>query len=137
MPSEKKASDKKAARKKPLKEIRLDFIPSEMLSKKTSEGKLAMILEKVKENIIVVLEEALTPQEEADLIQQAMKEIDSKDFFGIEFYRIGHRETGLLEKLSNFITKRRTGITIVGPTRMVEAIKKEPEHISVFARVGG
>jgi hypothetical protein len=133
----KKTVRKKAPKKKVEKEIRLDFIPSEMLLKKTSNEKLEMILAKVKENIIIVLEEALTPQEEAILIQQAMEEIDSKDFFGIEFYRMGHTETGFLEKLSNYITKRRSGLTIVGPTRMVEAIKKEPDHISVFARVGG
>jgi hypothetical protein len=135
--SSKKVSKKKTSKKKADKEIRLDFIPSEMLLKKTTEDKLGMILSKVKKNIIVVLEEALTPQEEAVLIQHAMEEIDSKDFFGIEFYRMGHQEKGLFEKLSNFITKRRSGITIVGPTRMVEAIKKEPDHISVFARVGG
>jgi hypothetical protein len=117
-------------------EIRLDFIPSEMLLKRSAEDKLAMILDRVKQNIIVVLEEALTPEEEAVLIQRAMEEINSKDFFGIEFYRMGHQEMSLLEKLSNFITKRRSGITIVGPTRMVEAIKKEPDHISVFARAG-
>jgi hypothetical protein len=132
-----KKVSKKTVKKKPAKDIRLDFIPSEMLLKRNSDDKLGMILSKVKENIIVVLEEALTPQEEAELIQQAMEDIDSKDFFGIEFYRMGHREAGLFEKLSNFITKRRSGITIVGPTRMVEAIKKEPDHISVFARVGG
>lgn len=132
----KKVSGKKSE-KKPSKEIRLDFIPSEMLLRKNTDDKLEMILSKVKENIIVVLEEALTPQEEANLIQQAMEEINSKDFFGIEFYRMGHRDAGLLEKLSNFLTKRRSGITIVGPTRMVEAIKKEPDHISVFARAGG
>ncbi|MFQ5800568.1 MAG: DUF2073 domain-containing protein [Candidatus Hydrothermarchaeales archaeon] len=132
----KKATKKKTTKKRPAKEIRLDFIPQEMLSKKSTDDKLEMILAKVKDNIIVVIEEALTPQEEASLIQQAMEEIDSKDFFGIEFYRMGHSETNLLEKLSNFITKRRSGITIVGPTRMVEAIKKESEHISVFARAG-
>ncbi len=132
-----KKVSKKTVKKKLAKEIRLDFIPSEMLLKRNSDDKLGMILSKVKKNIIVVLEEALTPQEEADLIHQAMVEIDSKDFFGIEFYRMGHRDAGLLQKLSNFLTKRKSGITIVGPTRMVEAIKKEPDHISVFARVGG
>jgi hypothetical protein len=132
----KKTLKKKTPKKKVENEIQLDFIPSEILLKKTSNEKLEMILAKVKKNIIIVLEEALTPQEEASLIQQAMEEIDSKDFFGIEFYRMGHTEIGFLEKLSNFITKRRSGLTIVGPTRMVEAIKKEPDHISVFARVG-
>ncbi len=119
------------------REIRLDFIPSEMLLRKNTDDKLEMILSKVKKNIIVVLEEALTPEEESILIQNAMEEIDSKDFFGIEFYRMGHKDVGIFDRLSSFLTKRRSGMTIVGPTRMVEAIKKEPDHISVFAKVGG
>ncbi|RMF90182.1 MAG: DUF2073 domain-containing protein [Methanobacteriota archaeon] len=139
MASKRKTAKKKtgSGKKGSAEEIRLDFIPAEMLSAKSSPDKLEMILSRVKKNIIVVLEEALTPQEEADLIQQAMSEIDSKEFFGIEFYRIGHREATLLDRISSFLTKRRAGITIVGPTRMVEAIKKEPDHISVFARAGG
>lgn len=139
MPAKKKEVKKKRTPKKVIKdvgnEIRLDFVPTEMLARKASDEKLTMILSKVKENIIVVLEEALTPQEEAILIERAMSQIDSKDFFGIEFYRMGHKERGLLDKLSNLLSKRKSGITIVGPTRMVEAIKKEPDHISVFAKV--
>lgn len=130
-------ASKTKPRKKAKKELRLDFIPAEMLSKKSTDEKLQMILSKVKQNIIVVLEEALAPQEEADLIERAMTEIDSKDFFGIEFYRMGHREANLLDKLSYIITKRRSGITIVGPTRLVETIKKEPDHVSLFAKMGG
>ncbi len=130
-------ASKTKPRKKTKKELRLDFIPSDMLSKKSTEEKLQMILSKVKQNIIVVLEEALAPQEEANLIEKAMTEIDSKDFFGIEFYRMGHREANLIDKLSYILTKRRSGITIVGPTRLVETIKKEPDHVSLFAKIGG
>ncbi len=133
----KKKTHKKKVTKTAESEIRLDFIPSEMLMKKSTEAKMGMILSKVKKNIIVVLEGALTPEEESLLIQQAMEEIDSKDFFGIEFYRMGHEDSGIIDRLSNFLTKRRSGMTIVGPTRMVEAIKKEPDHISVSAKVGG
>ncbi len=136
MASRKSSTRKKTKKKRAAKEIRLDFVPSEMLYRKTTEEKLNMILSKVKKNIIVVLEESLTPIEEAYLIEQAMGEIDSKNFFGIEFYRIGHRDYTLIERLSNYLTKKRSGITIVGPTRMVEAIKKEPEHISLFAKIG-
>ncbi|MFV2041331.1 MAG: DUF2073 domain-containing protein [Candidatus Hydrothermarchaeales archaeon] len=133
----KKKTQKKKMAKAKEREIRLDFIPSEMLLRKNTDDKLEMILSKVKKNIIVVLEEALTPEEESILIQNAMEEIDSKDFFGIEFYRMGHKDVGIFDRLSSFLTKRRSGMTIVGPTRMVEAIKKEPDHISVFAKVGG
>jgi hypothetical protein len=134
----KKKTRKKKMAKAKVSEIRLDFITSEMLLKKTSDDKLKMILSKVKKNIIVVLEEALTPEEELILTKEAMEEIDSEEFFGIEFYRMGqHKDSGIFDRLSNFLIKRRSGMFLVGPAPMVEKIKKEPDHISVFAKVGG
>jgi len=119
------------------REIQLDFISSEMLTAKTREEKLSMILDRVKNNVIVVLEGALTPEEEAELIQTTMKNIDPERFHGIEFHRMDHKEKNIFDRIANFLTGKRSGLTIVGPTRMVESIKKEPDHISILAKVGG
>lgn len=128
--------------------IQMDFIPAEMMSRKNSREKLDTILKRVKKNIIVVLEKGLDPREEAELIETTMGEIDSKDFFGIEFYRIDHQGKGMLNRLSKYmpekmtgvlnryIAKKESGLTIVGPTRMVEAIKKKSDYITMFAKVG-
>jgi hypothetical protein len=115
-------------------EIQLDFISSSMLSTKGTVEKVDLILDRIKRNVIVVLEEGLKPWEEAELIEATMRDIDSKDFFGIEFYRIDNKEQGLRDKIAEFIAGKRTGMTIVGPTRMVEAIKREPDYISMLAR---
>jgi hypothetical protein len=117
-------------------EIQLDFISSESLASKASVEKVAFILERIKNNIIVVLEEGLNPQEETELIEATMREIDAKDFHGIEFYRLDHRARTLRDRLASYIAGKRPGLTIVGPTRMVEAIKKEPNYISMLARGG-
>ncbi|MFQ6137175.1 MAG: DUF2073 domain-containing protein [Candidatus Hydrothermarchaeales archaeon] len=142
----KRRGRKRAKRKN--REIQLNFISSETLASKSPEEKLQLILGKVKENIIVVLEEALDPRVEADLIQTTMAEIDSKDFFGIEFYRMGHQRQGVIGRLVKFFSDRgiegverylpksRMGLTIVGPTRMVEAIKKESDQVTMLAKVG-
>lgn len=115
-------------------EIRLDFIPAATLAAKDPIAKMDFILERIKRNVIIVLEEGLSPREEAELIAATMREIDARDFHGIEFYRLDSRETRLRERIANYISGKKSGLTIVGPTRMVEAIKKEPDCISMLAK---
>ncbi len=115
-------------------EIRLDFISSETLAEKSSLEKINFIIDRIKQNIIVVLEEGLAPKEEAELIEATMREIDAKDFHGIEFYRMDHRSARLRDRVADYIAGRKSGITIVGPTRMVEAIKREDNYISMLAK---
>ncbi len=69
-------------------------------------------------------------------------------FFGIEFYRMDHQKQGVLERMGKFfsdhgikgidkyIPKNRRGLTIVGPSRMVEAIKKESDYVTMLAKIG-
>jgi hypothetical protein len=116
-------------------EIQLDFISSEVLNSKGSVEKIDMILERIKKNVIVVLENGLDPLEEAELIEATMREIDTEDFHGIEFYRMDHRSRRLRDRIADYISGRKSGLTIVGPTRMVEAIKKEPDYISMLAKI--
>ncbi len=115
-------------------EVRLDFVSSDMLAGKGRIEKIDFIIERIKKNIIVVLEQGLDPVEEAELIEASMREIDAKDFHGIEFYRIDHRSERLRDRIAEYIAGRRSGLTIVGPTRMVEAIKKEKDYVSMLAR---
>jgi hypothetical protein len=116
-------------------EIQLDFVSSDFLTNKRPIEKIDFIIRKIKKNVIVVLEEGLSPQEETELIETTMREIDAKDFHGIEFYRIDHQPSSLRDKLANYISGRKTGLTIVGPTRMVEAIKRDPNGISMLAKI--
>lgn len=116
-------------------EIQLDFISSDFLATKGSIEKIDFILQKIKKNVIVVLEEGLSPLEETELIETTMREIDAKDFHGIEFYRLDHNPVGLRNRLAEYISGKKTGLTIVGPTRMVEAIKKDPDGVSMLAKI--
>ncbi len=144
----KKITKKKKSSRKKKQELQLNLISSEVLKTKTPEEKRQLILDKIRSNIIVILEEALDPAEEADLIKTTMEEINSKDFFGIEFYRMDHQKQGVLERMGKFfsdhgikgidkyIPKNRRGLTIVGPSRMVEAIKKESDYVTMLAKIG-
>jgi hypothetical protein len=116
-------------------EIQLDFVSSDFLTNKRPIEKIDFIIQKIKKNVIVVLEEGLTPQEETELIETTMREIDAKDFHGIEFYRIDHQPGTLRDKLASYISGKKSGMTIVGPTRMVEAIKRDPNGISMLAKI--
>jgi|GEM_PF-503406 len=116
--------------------FRVDFIPFEHFSMKNNEEKLKLIIDRTKETIIVVIEGVLTPEEEAKLIQETMSSIDTESYFGIEFYRIERKDDSLREKLASMLSKRRGGLTIVGPKKIVEEIKREPEYISVLAKAG-
>lgn len=115
-------------------DIRLDFISAETLASKSRMDKINLILERIRSNVILILEEALDPKEEAELIEATMREVDSEKFYGIEFYRIDHQDN-LREKIASYISGRKSGLTIVGPTKLVEAIKKEPDHVSMLARL--
>lgn len=117
-------------------EIQLDFVSSDFLMTKESVEKIDFIIQKIKKNVIVVLEEGLSPREETELIETTMREIDVKDFHGIEFYRIDHNKpSSLRSKIADYIAGRKSGLTIVGPTRMVEAIKRDPDGISMLAKM--
>ncbi len=82
--------------------IQLDFISSDKLSQMRAMEKIEFILSRIKDNIIVVLEEGLTPQEEKELIEATMREIDLENFHGIEFYRIDHKPS-FRDKLAEYI----------------------------------
>lgn len=117
-------------------ELQLDFIPSDALASKSTLEKIELILNRIKRNVIVVLEEGLNPREEVELIEASMREIDVKNFHGIEFYRIDHKNSDIRERIASYISGKKPGITIVGPTRVVEKIKKQPDCISMFAKGG-
>ena len=47
-----------------------------------------MIVERVKNGDLVVIEGGLTPEEEAELIETTMREIDVDNFMGIDIYTL-------------------------------------------------
>ncbi len=64
--------------------VRIEFLSKEMLKDSSFEEKLDLVLDKVRDDMILVLEEALSPEEKKELITKSVEEIN-EEFPGIEF----------------------------------------------------
>lgn len=118
----------------------IEFISRQKLEDKDFEAKLEMILEEVREGKILVLEEALNPDEKRRLMESSMEEV-SEDFPGIEFSGIensGDVYDRILDNVFNLIGKqRKKGLTIVGNSEVMEKIKESRESVSLLAKAAG
>ena len=112
--------------------LKMDFVSSEALKNSTSMEKISMIVDKVKEGDLLVIEGALTPSEEAELIETTMREIDIENFVGIDIYTLEK------DKSSFFgLSKKKTiGITIIGPANVMKTVKKRENFLSMIANLG-
>ena len=119
--------------------VTIEFISREKLSGHEFETKLEMILEKVKQDSVLVLEEGWTPEEKRTLITNSMEQVDD-EFPGIEFLGLDSGESRL-EKARNLFYEKvlneqyRKGLTIVGNSRVMEKIKEERDTVSFLAKL--
>jgi len=119
--------------KNPTLNIELEFIASDILDDKTGDDKMKYILDKVRDNKILVMEDSLTSTEEAKLIEATMKSISEK-FSGIEVSTLREKsETGIRERLIKLLGGRTGGLTVIGPSKLIKQIKREPQRISLLA----
>ena len=112
--------------------LKMDFLSSSMLNSSTSMEKISMIVNRVKNGDLVVIEGGLTPEEEAELIEATMREIDVDNFMGIDIYTLEK------DKKSFFgLSKCKiVGITIIGPANVMKAVKKKSNFLSMIANLG-
>ena len=91
------------------------------------------ILERIKENKILITEGSLSPEEEARLIEETMKRVNN-NFPGIEVSTLKEKTTrGLREKIIKILGGKTGGLTVIGPSKLIRKIKKEPQQILVLA----
>jgi hypothetical protein len=119
--------------------VTIEFLSREKLSEDDFNDKLEVVLEKVKNNAVLVLEESWTPREKRELIQNSMEEVDD-EFPGIEFMglesedsKIYRAKRMLYQKVLNEDYRR--GLTIVGNSRVMEKIKEERNTVSFLAKL--
>jgi len=123
------------AKNKKKKGIELEFISKSILAPKGSSEKIDYILERIKEDKILVVEESLTPFEESKLIEHTMEEVNDK-FPGIEISTLRSDEGGITsirERLIKLLGGSTGGLTVIGPSKFVKEIKKDPQRISLLA----
>lgn len=150
-----KKNVRKNKKQKRFKNIKMDFVSSTNLDGKPEKNKINFILHKVKDGSILVIDGVLTPQEEIDLIKETMRRVDD-GFPGIEvcslkkelkgFYGFFDKLSSGKDKLQNMFatsftgksietSSLKTGITLVGPAKIIKRIKKNPDSFSVLAGV--
>ncbi|MCS7135455.1 MAG: DUF2073 domain-containing protein [Candidatus Aenigmarchaeota archaeon] len=137
-----------------MKKIKLDFISSSVLSNQEPEKRIDFILKKVKDGSILVIDGVLKPEEEMNLIKETMRRVDD-GFPGIEVCSL-KKPSNFLDSLvdkfmdqkenlqkffggltgnTSITTNLRTGITFIGPAKLIKKIKKNPDSFSILAEV--
>ncbi len=119
--------------------VTIEFLSRDKLAETEFDSKLDLVLDKVKDNSVLVLEESWSPKEKRKLIERSMKEAD-EDFPGIEFMGIESGKSRL-DAARNFLYTKllnqeyRSGLTIVGNSRVIEKIKEEKDKVSFLAKL--
>lgn len=107
--------------------FRMDFVGAEVTQHMSQTQKIELLLEKILNNVIVVLQEDLNPDERAELIKQVMLRIN-RNFFGIELLSL--RKIG--KRTSFWWKKEERGLTIIAPSNLVEILNQEGNHLCLL-----
>ena len=112
--------------------LTLQIVPYAQIADLSSVGRIRKLLTIAKQEKIVLLQERLREEEEAELIKATMEEIN-KDFKGIELAVVEDKKTtGFGSMVSTLLLGNRSGFTIIGPANIVKSIKKDPTKIELL-----
>jgi uncharacterized protein len=132
--------------------LKIEFLSSEILNRKNEEARVRYILEVVKDGTILVTDGVMSPDEELNLIRETMRRVDD-GFPGIEvcslkkdlpgFQRLVEQVAESGAKMENIInrivgrdpvrTDLKFGMTLIGPSKYIKNIRKDPNSFSVLA----
>ncbi|KXA97209.1 hypothetical protein AKJ37_03420 [candidate division MSBL1 archaeon SCGC-AAA259I09] len=117
------------------KGVRIEFLSKRTLAESDFEEKLDLIIDNVKKENILVLEESLRSGEKKELIKRTMEEV-GEDFPGIEFSGFDS-DASFLERVVNTLLgkEEREGLLVVGPSPIMEKIREERDSISLLAKL--
>lgn len=108
----------------------------DLMKQMERRDRIAKILDIVKKKDIVMLEGRLPPDEESELITEALENVSGK-FSGIEVaFLDSHKSENLIERfrdtLLKVIARNRIGITVIGPSKVVKEIKMDPNKLEIL-----
>lgn len=107
--------------------ISVNLVSRQKLDDLTYNEKIKFILKEVKKGKILVLEQGLTPVEQADLIENTMKEIEEDTFIGVEMEGYGEDKPSIIQRILGVVKKPR--ITLIGPANLLKTIRKDSNMI--------
>jgi hypothetical protein len=115
--------------------VRIHLVSQRQTSSMTTQEKIRYILDEVRDEKILVLEEGLGPREETELIEHTMVEIDPDTFIGIEMESYpAEDDRGWIGRLLQRDTP--TSMTVVGPADKLETVHKDGSTIQAMVVPG-
>jgi hypothetical protein len=106
----------------------IHLISQEKMESLGTQERLRFILDEVEHGKILILERGLTPQEEAKLIEQTMREINHDNFIGIEMQSYGMDHSGGFIKRA-VMGGPRPRMAVIGPADKLRLVSKDNEQI--------
>lgn len=119
--------------------VTVEFFSRAKLQDRSFEEKMEEIMDKVRESAVLVLEEGWSAEQKRKFIQKTMEEAD-EEFPGVEFMGLDPSDNRL-ERAKSFVFDTvlgqdyRSGLTIVGNSRVMEKMKEEKHSISFLAKL--
>lgn len=115
--------------------VKINLVSKQKLDDMSLQEKIRFILDEVQQDVILVLEEGLDPNEEAKLIESTMVEIDPEDFQGIEMESQRNPDEGgsIIGKLFRRTQYGgRAAMTVVGPADKLRTVYKDGDSIEAM-----
>jgi hypothetical protein len=110
--------------------ININLISIERLAQFSSRDKIRFILSEVKRGNVLVLEQGLTAQEEAELIKTTMSNIDQETFIGIEMQSYSQEDINKGSWLSKLLRRKQPPrMSVIGPADLLRTIHKDGNMI--------
>lgn len=105
--------------------VQLDLISSERSNSLGTAEKINMILDRVADGAVIILEEGLEPDEESKLIERTMTRTDGEDFTGIEIDSYRRTNSGKSGILNRLVGRDPSKLTVIGPANTVQTLDKD------------
>lgn len=114
-------------------DIQIEFLSAGLMSGMETKQKVDYIIDHVKADKILVIGEGMSPIEETALIEETMNQINQK-FSGIEVSTLREKtDNGIKDRLIKLLGGRSGGLTVIGPSKIVREMKRDPTHITMYA----
>lgn len=110
--------------------VNINLISIERLAQFSSRDKIRYILSEVKRGNVLVLEQGLTAEEEAELIKTTMSSIDQETFIGIEMQSYSQEDLNKGSWLSKLLRRKQPPrMSVIGPADLLRTVHKDGNMI--------
>lgn len=119
------------------KNLKIKFVPYE----KYKKGGIKALMKDLRQETIILIDAKLPAEEEAKIIEETMKRINSSSnsFIGIELSSIdftNNKNANSLDRIKNVLIQtivgKKRGMTIIGPAKIVRRIDKNPQELLLY-----